>query len=34
MRPVSLLGENSWKNRKLENGIKEKKTLRDFKMND
>lgn len=34
MRPVSPLGENSWKNRKLENGIKEKKTLRGFKMND
>lgn len=34
MRPVSLLGESSWRNRKLENGIKEKKTLRGFRMSD
>ena len=34
MRLVSLLDENSWRNRKLENGIKEKKTLRGFKMSD
>jgi len=34
MRPASLLDGNSWKNKKLENGIREKKILRDFKMSD
>jgi len=34
MKPVSLLEENSWKNKKLENGTREKKILRDFKTKD
>ena len=34
MKHVLLLEENSWKSKKLENGTKEKKTSKDFKMKD
>jgi hypothetical protein len=34
MRLVSLSEENSWKNRKLENGTREKKISKDFKTKD
>jgi hypothetical protein len=34
MKLVSPLEENSWKSRKLENGTKEKKISKDFKMKD
>jgi hypothetical protein len=34
MKHASLSGESSWKNRKSESGIKEKRTSKDFKMRD
>ena len=34
MKLVLHSEENSWKNKKLENGTKEKKILKDFKMKD
>ena len=34
MRLVSLSEENSWKNKKLENGTREKKISKDFKTKD
>ena len=34
MKHVSLLEENSWKNKKSVNGTKERKILKDFKMRD
>jgi len=34
MKLASLLEENSWRNRKLENGTREKKISKDFKTKD